>query len=254
MTRLLFSSSPPPSSQRYDKTRSITDHTKTVPFAITSDSTLVHVEDPLQASCLELELIYDKFEPTESSVSENILSWASGEKTKGFQRVELMLPEGVCLTGIGELSLKDDRVLIRPPHSGAEYILTSASPSAIIRDFQSKIRKWKILAIIFGSVTIIFIIWGLRKWYKRHRQTAAYDDYLQRVVESRASEGTDVDDGSVVRREMDPCVVCLTRNRDCVLLDCGHVCGCSSCIAAIQPPHCPICRQRIVRVVPLFHA
>lgn len=238
----------------YDKTRSITDHTKTVPFAITSDFGSVDVEDPLQASLLELELVYDKFEPTESSISENILSWASGEKTKGFQRIELMLPEGVCLTGIGELCLKDNRVLIKPPSAGQEYILTTSSPSAIIREFQSKIRRWKILAIIFSSVTIIFIVWGLRKWYKRRQEAVEYDRYLQRVVESRASEGTDVDDGTTEQREIEPCVVCLTRARDCVLLDCGHVCGCSTCIAAIQPPHCPICRNRIVRVVPLFHA
>ncbi|XP_054870581.1 mitochondrial ubiquitin ligase activator of nfkb 1-A isoform X2 [Amphiprion ocellaris] len=49
------------------------------------------------------------------------------------------------------------------------------------------------------------------------------------------------------------CVICLTQPRNCILLDCGHVCCCYTCYQALPQCRCPICRQRINRVVPIYH-
>jgi len=48
------------------------------------------------------------------------------------------------------------------------------------------------------------------------------------------------------------CVICFAAPRDCVLLWCGHIGICQSC--AGQMRRCPLCRQNIVKVQPIFNA
>ena len=45
------------------------------------------------------------------------------------------------------------------------------------------------------------------------------------------------------------CVVCLDKPRDAVCLPCGHMHTCSSCAAKLPTRTCPLCRQRITKVV-----
>lgn len=49
------------------------------------------------------------------------------------------------------------------------------------------------------------------------------------------------------------CVVCLTNEREVVLLNCGHVCVCGDCAFALpEPKKCPVCRERVERFVTTF--
>ena len=52
------------------------------------------------------------------------------------------------------------------------------------------------------------------------------------------------------------CVVCLSENREVILMNCGHVCVCAGCAMEIMAtrPLCPICRATIDRVAPAFIA
>uniref|UniRef100_A0A663LPD1 RING-type E3 ubiquitin transferase n=1 Tax=Athene cunicularia TaxID=194338 RepID=A0A663LPD1_ATHCN len=51
------------------------------------------------------------------------------------------------------------------------------------------------------------------------------------------------------------CVICLSNTKSCVFLECGHVCSCRECYQALpEPKRCPICRQAISRVVPLYNS
>nr|KAF6506721.1 mitochondrial E3 ubiquitin protein ligase 1 [Rousettus aegyptiacus] len=51
------------------------------------------------------------------------------------------------------------------------------------------------------------------------------------------------------------CVVCLSNFKSCVFLECGHVCSCTECYCALpEPKRCPICRQEIARVIPLYNS
>lgn len=52
--------------------------------------------------------------------------------------------------------------------------------------------------------------------------------------------------------EEDVCKICMEEGVDCVILDCGHMCTCTSC--GKQLSECPICRQYVVRVVHVFRA
>ncbi|XP_072163800.1 mitochondrial ubiquitin ligase activator of NFKB 1-like [Diadema setosum] len=240
----------------YDTTRLIRDTTKNVPFDITRNNVAIGVEDALVATGLELETIHDKFYPYNTSLGNNILSWASGEKTKGFQEIERMLPEGAFLTGIGELALVNGKITLRPPATGLEYILSLSGQSGIIRELRSKLRRWKLLVALFGSATVLMLCIVLWRWFKRYQEQRNYDLYVLRVLQQRAeqAEGSSVDDFPNRHQEVDTCAICLSHPRDCVLLNCGHVCACSECAIALQPPQCPICRDRIARIVPLYHA
>eukprot|EP01114_Cavostelium_apophysatum_P002740 TRINITY_DN12425_c0_g1_i1.p1 TRINITY_DN12425_c0_g1~~TRINITY_DN12425_c0_g1_i1.p1 ORF type:complete len:304 (+),score=38.97 TRINITY_DN12425_c0_g1_i1:103-1014(+) len=51
--------------------------------------------------------------------------------------------------------------------------------------------------------------------------------------------------------EKDLCTVCMERRIDCVLLECGHLAVCFICSKHLS--ECPICRQKIVRVVHTYH-
>lgn len=48
------------------------------------------------------------------------------------------------------------------------------------------------------------------------------------------------------------CTICMDAPLDCVLLNCGHVATCMACSGQLQT--CPLCRQPIARVNPIFMA
>ena len=53
----------------------------------------------------------------------------------------------------------------------------------------------------------------------------------------------------------DKCILCIENKRECVFLDCGHICVCVDCLKSLPfPKTCPICRCKIVQTVLLFSA
>lgn len=51
---------------------------------------------------------------------------------------------------------------------------------------------------------------------------------------------------------LDICVICLDRERSTVFLECSHMVCCTECSGLVST--CPICRQIIVRVVPVYRS
>ena len=72
----------------------------------------------------------------------------------------------------------------------------------------------------------------------------------QNIPSSNEGQG----DGASVSPQT--CVVCLSENREVILMNCGHVCVCAGCAMEIMAtrPICPICRATIDRVAPAFIA
>ena len=71
---------------------------------------------------------------------------------------------------------------------------------------------------------------------------------------SSSSAAAAEDDGLEGEFEGELCWICCNGARDAVLLECGHggICyGCAVKCARKRPPLCPMCRQRITRVVQL---
>ena len=52
------------------------------------------------------------------------------------------------------------------------------------------------------------------------------------------------------------CIICLSEQREVILMDCGHVCVCAGCAMEIMQTRaqCPICRAPIDRVAPAYIA
>ncbi|XP_070572263.1 mitochondrial ubiquitin ligase activator of NFKB 1-like [Ptychodera flava] len=239
----------------YDTSRSIKDATKVIPFSLKGVDASVIVDEPLEARGLDLDTVYDKFSPVGSTFGESLVNWATGEKTKGYQDIEKLLPVGTVLTGIGKLTLEKDDVRLGPPTGNGDYILSALNKSQILKQMESKVRTWKILVYIFGTTTAVIAVACLWKWYKKYREMRLRRQQIEEIRRNRQRTNSESEQGDQAENpNAGVCVICLTNPREVVILNCGHICACADCAGALQPPHCPICRERIARINPVFHS
>ena len=236
-----------PPTCRHDIERTISYASSSVPFSLFNNGMLVKVMEPLSAEKLELKVIHDKFEPVSSTVAESLVQWASGDKTKGFQTIEEMLPVGTTLTGIGEITLTDDGIKIGPPKSGLTYYLSQLTLDAIVRQLQSGKKVWKILSAIFAFGSGILFLVSLYLYFKRRRDRQLELDFIRRMREEMPVLG----EGEVLDQQ-EACVICMDRQRNVVILDCGHICCCLECVQQVN--NCPVCRRAIARLVPTYNS
>lgn len=243
---------------RNDYEKIIHQRTNTTPFDLVPPEAgadvAVRVMKPLEAAELSLETVYEKFHPSVQSFTDVIGHYISGERPKGIQETEQMLKVGTALTAVGELVLDNATIKLQPPKQGMPYYLSTADFSALLQKQESSARFWKILTLIGGFATcaILFVI--LRKQYRHHREQQHLrrmrDEFRQ--AQERLLRETNAEGGETLKNA---CVVCLSTPKSCVFLECGHVCSCSECYQALpEPKKCPICRQSISRVVPLFNS
>lgn len=54
--------------------------------------------------------------------------------------------------------------------------------------------------------------------------------------------------------KLENCVICLEKEADHVLLNCGHLCACKGCAETIleMKNHCPLCREQINTIHRVF--
>lgn len=230
----------------------------TVPFALGSHdddiAATVRVIRPLDAAELDLETTYENFHPTVQSLSSVIGHFISGERPKGIHETEEMLRVGDSITGVGELVLDNNLIKLQPPKQGFCYFLTRLDYESLLRKQGNSVRLWKILAIVFGMAacsTLLYILW---KQYIHRRQSKKEKSILEEFKEQQRKRLREL---NIEESSISPtsCTVCLSRDRSCVFLECGHVCTCSQCYEALpEPKKCPICRASIDRVVPLYNS
>ena len=116
--------------------------------------------------------------------------------------------------------------------------------------------------LLLGFAMLIIPLICIKLWfnYQEKRRSKMLHAFKLRVKaiedsvtederrDSTSSEATSVED------ERNTCVVCMSEPRDCVLVDCGHICVCTTCARGLIPHQCPICRKRILQVIPVYHA
>ncbi|XP_025909364.1 mitochondrial ubiquitin ligase activator of NFKB 1 [Nothoprocta perdicaria] len=236
----------------------IHQRTNTAPFDLVPPEdgadVSVRVMKPLEAAELSLETVYEKFHPSIQSFTDVIGHYISGERPKGIQETEQMLKVGTTLTGVGELILDNNTIKLQPPKQGMQYYLSSLDFDELLQKQESSVRLWKILTVVFGLATCAVLFFILRKQY-RHRQEKRrlkqMQDEFRQAQERLAREGS-AEGGETLKNA---CAVCLSNTKACVFLECGHVCSCNECYQALpEPKKCPICRQSISRVVPLYNS
>lgn len=234
----------------------IHQRTNTVPFALASHdddvTATVRVIRPLEASDLDLETTYENFHPSAHSLTSVIGHFLSGERPKGIHETEEMLRVGDSVTGVGELVLDNDLIKLQPPKQGFCYFLSRMDYDGLLRKQSSGLRLWRVLSLLFGFAacsTLLFILW---RRYEHHRRSRKERRMVQEFAEQQKKRlrELNVDESCV---PADVCSICLSRQRACVFLECGHVCACRQCCDALPPPKkCPICRAAIDRVVTLY--
>ncbi|KAJ8016920.1 hypothetical protein DPEC_G00012360 [Dallia pectoralis] len=236
----------------------IHQRTNAVPFDLASHndavSATVRVVRPLDSYELDLETTYENFHPTVQTLTNVIGHFISGERPKGIHETEEMLRLGESVTGVGELVLDNNLVKLQPPKQGLRYFLSRLDYNSLLEKQQSGVRVWRVLTAVFGVVassSLLYILW--RQWVC-HRQKRKEKNVLQEFKEQRRRRMRElnVDEASV---SPTACTVCLSRERSCVFLECGHVCACDQCYQGLpEPKKCPICRGTIERVVPLYNS
>ncbi|NXO01970.1 MUL1 ligase, partial [Rhinopomastus cyanomelas] len=241
-----------------DYEKIIHQRTNTTPFDLISleddASVTVRVMKPLEAAELSLETVYEKFHPSVQSFTDVIGHYISGERPKGIQETEQMLKVGTALTGVGELVLDNNTLKLQPPKQGLPYYLSTTDFDTLLHKQESSARFWKILSILCGFATCAILFFLLRKQYRHHRKRRQLRQMQEefRQAQERLLHQVNAEGGETLKNA---CVVCLSNPKACVFLECGHVCSCSQCYRALpEPKTCPICRQGIARVVPLYNS
>ena len=240
---------------RSDAERVISNTVEGVPFVLSDPDKpghKVHVTEALVAEFIldDLTVTHDQFKPEQSNLLQHGIERAFGEYTKGFQEKEKMLLIGTDLVGIGEICLQHNQVKLAPPSKGS-YILSKLTRNEIIRQFESQSFVYKVIAIIFGTVSAgltVYLIWKLaRKYFEHKRNRRIFDEIRAATRQTFEKDGGEGDAST--------CIICLSRPRDVVVLDCGHVCMCAHCAEVLPTPkRCPVCRSAVQRFVPLYRS
>ncbi|KAM4610040.1 mitochondrial ubiquitin ligase activator of NFKB 1 [Polymixia lowei] len=241
-----------------DTEKVIHQRTNTVPFDLACHdeavSATVRVIRPLDSAELDLETTYENFHPTVQSLSNVIGHFISGERPKGIHETEEMLRLGESVTGVGELVLDNNLVKLQPPKQGFHYFLSRLQYESLLRKQENAVRIWRVLTVVLGVAAcsmLFFILWKRYSHHRKRRKDKSMLDEFKEQQRKRMRE-LNVEEGSV---SPSSCTVCLSRERSCVFLECGHVCACAQCYLALpEPKKCPICRANIDRVVPLYNS
>ncbi|XP_067872919.1 mitochondrial ubiquitin ligase activator of NFKB 1 isoform X2 [Heterodontus francisci] len=236
----------------------IHQRTNTVPFdlvpTVGNPSLSVRVIKPLESSELNLETVYEKFHPVVQTFTDIIGHYISGERPMGIKETEEMLRDKDIVTGVGELVLDNNFIKLQPPKQGLQYYLSRLDIESLVRKQESKVKLWKILTMVFGIATCAALFFVLRRRYKSYKMEQAQSK-LQRemlAVKKKRLQELDLTEDEVPQNA---CAICLTKDRSCAFLECGHVCSCTDCYEALPiPKKCPICRNVIFRIVPLYNS
>lgn len=163
---------------------------------------------------------------------------------------------GTHLTCIGELNLETDGFLsLRPPSNGSQYFLSTADFQTLRGENEDMAIWWKLLAITSALAGAAALFWVGSRYYshlKRRREQEEETREFNRQLAELSRQQTDVTGPDDRQGTENMCVICLSQPRNCVLLECGHSCCCHTCYQALPQRRCPICRQNIVRVLPLY--
>lgn len=236
----------------------IHQRTNTVPFALASPdddvTATVRVIRPLEASDLDLETTYQNFHPSAQSLSSVIGHFLSGERPKGIHETEEMLRVGESVTAVGELVLDNHVLKLQPPKQGFCYFLSRLDYDGLLRRQSGSLRVWWLLSLLLGGVacsTLLYVLWRRYERRRRRRKERRLLEEFARQQKERLHQ-LKVDECCL---SPSVCSICLSRQRSCVFLECGHVCACAQCCDDLPAPKtCPICRAAIARVVTLYNS
>jgi len=254
-----------------DVTRVIQDRMQMVPFLLRKvlddgSNRDFHINNPSDADLLTdtLTVTYDHFEPSSSGFLSRVVDRVSGEVTKGYQETEKMLLSNSVMRGLGEVTVSKGKLQLRPPVGGMKYILTTLTRKELIQHYQKQSFWVKVFGYFTGAIGALILFHIIRKNYKKFKENRERRDVVAEIRRRRERNNAHNNASANARARSDEghedvandnsCVVCLTNQREIVLLNCGHICLCAECLEALPVPlKCPVCRQRVERYVVTYN-
>ncbi|XP_016155945.1 PREDICTED: uncharacterized protein LOC107603818 [Ficedula albicollis] len=173
--------------------RVLSEQIYTVPFLLASPVpeavTQVSVDSPLQAVCLPLEMVYERFQQPTHGLRDLLGQYLIGEKPKGILETEEMLRVGAGLTGIGELSLHPDGSLhLQPPAQGGEFFLCLGDWQTVLSELEAASGLWKGAALLCAAAGLAVLLHALCRAYRRPRPGAPVCQPMP-VASTRSPQG-----------------------------------------------------------------
>ena len=150
---------------------------------------------------------------------------------------------------ITHLLFKQDFIQIKEP---ANYIASKLSLSwkEIVAGFEIRVQLKKLIPTVILIASGIGLFWIIRRSY--YYQSAKGSSKAFDEIRKQRTISLNLDSTSAMVQK--PCVVCLENFRECVLIDCGHVCLCVDCFDKLPAPKkCPICNTKFSKAMPLFY-
>lgn len=106
-----------------------------VPFTVSNGGVGVEIVNGLGAEILDMDVVYDNYEPTSLSFFDHVFGFFSGVRQRGMQTTEHMLRDGSFITAIGELE-SDGSTLRLQASDDFPMFLTTATKNVLIKKFE----------------------------------------------------------------------------------------------------------------------
>lgn len=108
-----------------------------VPFAVSNGAGLgIEIVDGLSSAMLDMDVVYDHYEPTNLSFFDHLFGFFSGIRQRGLQTTEEVLRDGSFITAVGELELVDGATLRMQSSNYGPMLLTAATRNTILKRFE----------------------------------------------------------------------------------------------------------------------
>uniref|UniRef100_A0A1A9X0D7 RING-type E3 ubiquitin transferase n=1 Tax=Glossina brevipalpis TaxID=37001 RepID=A0A1A9X0D7_9MUSC len=212
-----------------------------MPFELRSNEAGVEIIDALSAAVLDMDVIYDNYEPSSLSFFDHLFGFFSGVRQKGLQTTEEVLRDGSFITAVGELEL-DGKVLRLQPSPLGPLFLTTANKSTLIKKFEEAKSSMLFKIFVCGVISTILISVIGRKLYIKKKQERDDRRIREALEKERKKRRARSRPQNVTPDQL--CVVCTTNPKEVIILPCGHVCICEDCSEKIKQT-CPVCRGPI---------
>lgn len=212
--------------------------TNEVPFSLQNEGGKVEVLDAFSSHVLDLDVVYDNYEPARLSFFDHIFGFISGVSQRGHQTTEEVLREGSYITAIGEIELCDGAMRIQPSKVGPMF-LTTATKSTVLKRLEEAKSSTLVKIMICSTVGAVLIGLITRKVLLKRRAAREEQKFRESMEKSRAEKRSKQRTETLTDDQR--CVVCVTNPKEVIVLPCGHVCLCEDCAVQIKAA-CPVCR------------
>lgn len=96
---------------------------------------MINIKFCLKKCFLDLDIIYDNYEPTSLSFFDHVFGFVSGVRQRGLQTTEEILRDGSFITAVGELEIDGNNIRLQTSKLGPMF-LTTSTKNTLLKKFE----------------------------------------------------------------------------------------------------------------------